>query len=373
MTEQKFDVFLCHNSEDKPAVIQIAQQLRQNNLTPWLDVWELQPGAIWQIALEQQIECIGAAAVFVGKQGLGPWQSEEIYAFLQEFIHRKCPVIPVMLPDAPQQPNLPIFLRNRHWVDFRMQDPDPLFQLAWGITGVKPSALLNTAQAIDTQTAATVGWAPPTIPPTAPLSVPEDDLSSEKGIDFKTIREKIAAEWAPPITPPVAPPPAPQDDLSSEKGIDYRKLRDLLKAGQWREADKETYETMIRAVSKEPGEWFTKEELLNFPCADLLTIDRLWVKYSQGKYGFSVQKKIWQECGSPTVSGKNWDKFCVRVGWLDTKASRYLKYDELKADFKISPEGEFPTVGVVEYDGSCRGCGWFYHEFVGSLLLKRNL
>jgi len=27
MMEQQFDVFLCHNSEDKPAVIQIAQQL----------------------------------------------------------------------------------------------------------------------------------------------------------------------------------------------------------------------------------------------------------------------------------------------------------------------------------------------------------
>jgi hypothetical protein len=137
MTEQKFDVFLCHNSEDKPAVIEIAQQLRQNGLNPWLDVWELQPGAIWQFALEQQIECIGAAAVFVGQQGLGPWQSEEVYAFLQEFIRRKCPVIPVMLPDAPQQPNLPIFLRNRHWVDFRLQEPDPLEQLIWGITGQK--------------------------------------------------------------------------------------------------------------------------------------------------------------------------------------------------------------------------------------------
>jgi hypothetical protein len=41
MAEQQFDVFLCHNSEDKPAVIEIAQQLQQNGLKPWLDVWEL--------------------------------------------------------------------------------------------------------------------------------------------------------------------------------------------------------------------------------------------------------------------------------------------------------------------------------------------
>jgi hypothetical protein len=108
MTEQQFDVFLCHNSEDKPAVMEIAQQLRQNGLKPWLDLWELRPGSIWQFVLEQQIENIGAAAVFVGQQGLGPWQEQEIYAFLQEFMRRKCPVIPVLLSDAPQQPRLPI-------------------------------------------------------------------------------------------------------------------------------------------------------------------------------------------------------------------------------------------------------------------------
>jgi hypothetical protein len=112
MAESQFDVFLCHNSEDKPAVRAIARQLQQNDLKPWLDLWELPPGAIWQYELERQIESIGAAAVFVGKQGIGPWQSEEIYAFLQEFIDRKCPVIPVMLSDAPKQPRLPIFLKK---------------------------------------------------------------------------------------------------------------------------------------------------------------------------------------------------------------------------------------------------------------------
>jgi hypothetical protein len=148
MADPQFDVFLCHNSEDKPAVISIAEQLKQNHLNPWLDVWELQPGAIWQFSLEQQIEKIGAVAVFVGQQGLGPWQSEEIYAFLQEFICRRCPVIPVMLPNAPQQPRLPIFLRNRHWVDFRVRNPDPMVQLIWGITGNRPEDRLDMAQTI---------------------------------------------------------------------------------------------------------------------------------------------------------------------------------------------------------------------------------
>ncbi|MFQ4136410.1 GUN4 domain-containing protein [Nodosilinea sp. PGN35] len=311
MTEQQFDVFLCHNSEDKPAVIEIAQQLRQNDLSPWLDVWELQPGAIWQFSLEQQIENIKAAAVFVGQQGLGPWQSEEIYAFLQEFISRKCPVIPVMLPNAPQQPKLPIFLRNRHWVDFRMQEPPPLVQLVWGITGIRPLVPLNTAQAINTQTAANLD----------------------------------AVVWASPTTIDIGKPPEPKDDLSSEKGIDYRKLRDLLKAGKWREADRETYEVMMRAVGKKSGTWFTQKELFELPCVDLLTIDRLWVKYSNNKFGFSIQKNIWQQCGRPQSSGQSWNLFCVQVGWQDANKVHYLEHQETRASFDKAPLGEFPRLG----------------------------
>ena len=220
-------VFLCHNSEDKPAVIQIAQQLQQNNLKPWLDVWELQPGAIWQYALEQQIERIGAVAVFVGQQGFGPWQSQEIYAFLQEFIGRQCPVIPVMLADAPQQPKLPIFLRNRHWVDFRLPAPDPLVQLVWGITGVRPSAPLDTAQVINTQPTATfsappppdpVGWSPPTTPlqpePVANVQRPPTVTSLSISAISAAIA-KVANVQRPPTVPsayrqdPIGPPPIP--------------------------------------------------------------------------------------------------------------------------------------------------------------------
>jgi formylglycine-generating enzyme required for sulfatase activity len=137
MSEQQFDVFLCHNSEDKAAVEQIALKLQKNGIKPWLDIWNLRPGTLWQDELQVQITTITAAAVFVGQKGLGSWQSEEISAFLEECRIRQCPVIPVILNNAPERLELPIFLRNRHWVDFRRQVPDPLQQLIWGITGRK--------------------------------------------------------------------------------------------------------------------------------------------------------------------------------------------------------------------------------------------
>ena len=137
MTE-KFDVFLCHNSEDKPQVKEIGEKLKEYSLKPWLDIWELRPGHSWQDILEEKIEEIHAAAVFVGKNGFGPWQKQELKAYLREFVNRNCPVIPILLSDTPEKPQLPLFLRGLTWVDFRTSDPDPMDQLIWGITGKKP-------------------------------------------------------------------------------------------------------------------------------------------------------------------------------------------------------------------------------------------
>ncbi|MEG3440421.1 toll/interleukin-1 receptor domain-containing protein, partial [Pannus brasiliensis CCIBt3594] len=137
-TPSQFHVFLCHNSKDKPEVKEIALELRSLGLKPWLDEWELRPGLSWQELLEEQIEYIHSAAVFIGSSGIGPWQNRELRAFLNEFVGRGCPVIPVLLATAPQQPQLPIFLRAMTWVDFRRADPDPMGRLIWGITGEKP-------------------------------------------------------------------------------------------------------------------------------------------------------------------------------------------------------------------------------------------
>lgn len=130
-----FDVFLCHNWADKPAVKSIAVDLKARGILPWLDEWELPPGQPWQPLLEQQIGSIRSAAVFVGAAGMGPWQEQELYSLLREFVSRRSPVIPVCLLDAPDKPELPIFLRAMTWVDFRLRDPDPIERLVWGITG----------------------------------------------------------------------------------------------------------------------------------------------------------------------------------------------------------------------------------------------
>jgi hypothetical protein len=144
---KQFDVFLSHNSKDKPAVRQLAEVLKGRGLRVWLDEWELVPGRPWQEALEQIIQTANSAAVLVGKDGLGPWEIPEMRACLTQFVNRKLPVIPVLLPGTAAEPKLPLFLQAFTWVDLRQGLTDEgLYRLQWGITGVKPAQIPASPQ-----------------------------------------------------------------------------------------------------------------------------------------------------------------------------------------------------------------------------------
>jgi len=110
---------------------------------------------------------------------------------------------------------------------------------------------------------------------------------------------------------------APQ--LRSAKGIDYRELEQLLEDKKWYEADQLTYRLMLKVSEREKEEWMDLDSIRNFPCKDLQTIDNLWIHYSNGFYGFSIQKKIYVECGGKLdlsyPSSRTWGKFCERTEW----------------------------------------------------------
>jgi hypothetical protein len=97
------------------------------------------PGRPWQEALEEIIEITKSAAVLVGADGLGPWEVPEMRGCRSEFVSRKMPVIPVLLPDAPIRSVLLLFLKQFTWVDLRGGLTEAgLDRLIWGITGKKP-------------------------------------------------------------------------------------------------------------------------------------------------------------------------------------------------------------------------------------------
>ena len=136
---ESFDVFLSHNSQDKPKVRKLVEALKLYGLRVWLDEEQLVLGHLWQEGLETIIQTTQAAVVLIGESGLGPWEEPEMRALLSEFVKRKMPVIPVLLPGTPAAPKLPLFLQSFTWVDLRDGLTDlGVEKLVWGITGVKP-------------------------------------------------------------------------------------------------------------------------------------------------------------------------------------------------------------------------------------------
>lgn len=139
----------------------------------------------------------------------------------------------------------------------------------------------------------------------------------------------------------------PEVELLSEKNVDYTQLRDLLAAGKWKEADQETLAVMVKAVGQEKENWrLNAESIETFPCTDLRTIDRLWVKYSDGRFGFSVQKRIWESVGGqPGESDYEiFQKFGYRVDWrvrnVDTPVPVYWDYSNFS--FSLKTSGHLP-------------------------------
>ncbi|NET00325.1 MAG: protein kinase [Sphaerospermopsis sp. SIO1G1] len=143
------------------------------------------------------------------------------------------------------------------------------------------------------------------------------------------------------------PPNNPEVELNSDVGMDYRKLRDLLKAGRWKEADVETRRVMLAVAKREKESWLDVNSINNFPCTDLRTIDQLWVKYSNGKFGFSVQKRIYQSFGGTRIKNPEiWDKFGDKVGWR--KRGSFKSYRNITYDIK-APEGHLPCCYMGDY------------------------
>ncbi|MGE5655177.1 MAG: GUN4 domain-containing protein [Actinomycetota bacterium] len=151
----------------------------------------------------------------------------------------------------------------------------------------------------------------------------------------------------------------------SSVGIDYSELKRLLAAKEWKKADLETAKVMwsaahlaILALSEDerkeiffdPDQVFTELDeniIKNFPCDDLNTIDKLWLKHSDGKFGFSIQKQIYQSLGGPQEF--DWeirDKFGNLTGWrVRDRSDKYYwrRFDQFEYDFGKAPRGHLPS------------------------------
>jgi hypothetical protein len=135
--------------------------------------------------------------------------------------------------------------------------------------------------------------------------------------------------------------------ISRSTGVNYTNLRDLLAAGKWKRADQETTRAMLQAAKREKEGWFRVKDFESFSCEDLGIIDQLWLSASKGKFGFSVQKEIYESLrGTREYNGEVWNKFGDRVGWR--KGGSWLYSSDLTYSDE-APKAHLPA-GSVERD-----------------------
>ena len=149
--------------------------------------------------------------------------------------------------------------------------------------------------------------------------------------------------------------------LVSARDIDYSELQNLLAKKKWQEADKNTWDLLCCSLGRRPGYYLQTADIKNLPCEDLLIIDQLWVKYTEGRFGFSVQKRIYEE-----VEG-DYPSFCDRVGWsLDNSNPLQSGLNlKLRLPFTQAPEipvGHFPS---RQWAG-----GYYWWRHAGTLAAK---
>mmetsp|Transcript_13166 Transcript_13166/g.27860 ORF Transcript_13166/g.27860 Transcript_13166/m.27860 type:complete len:210 (+) Transcript_13166:68-697(+) len=137
-------------------------------------------------------------------------------------------------------------------------------------------------------------------------------------------------------------------NLPSDCGMDYIPLATMLATGQFEEADQFTRDALITiSGSKEKGRDFVYfTDVKRIPNTDLATIERLWNKFSKGKFGYSVQKKTMRFCKG------DFEKFCQKIGWTTQdgdveRKKRWFGASEFTYDLKKAPKGHLPLTSAL--------------------------
>ena len=143
----------------------------------------------------------------------------------------------------------------------------------------------------------------------------------------------------------------------------YRHLHLLLAAQDFEAADDETWRLLV--AHPQNLDKLTIGAIESLSSEMLAIIDRLWQKYSQGRFGLTAQRQIYRELGgNMTFDYALWESFAARVGWYANDA--WLGYQELTFS-NSAPVGHLPACCIEHFNrqGPGKGvCGWWRLGFV---------
>ncbi|TWH53981.1 AAA-like domain-containing protein [Dulcicalothrix desertica] len=144
-------------------------------------------------------------------------------------------------------------------------------------------------------------------------------------------------------------------------GLKYSLEAKDLKAKNWEEADRKTDQLVLHIAKREKEGFLDTQSLEQFSCTELKEIDDYWKQYSNGHFGFSVQKDIYKETGNRLgLKPQDWNdkdtenyyNFARRVGWYNDKLEEtegrrqssggFMRYEDYIERIKDDPLN--PTV-----------------------------
>ena len=129
--------------------------------------------------------------------------------------------------------------------------------------------------------------------------------------------------------------------MPSSCGIDYADLQLALLREEFEEADRLTSCALRRLAGDQAVQrgYVYFSEVPPMEALDLTTIDRLWIAYSQGRFGFTVQARLLSALGG------RYDRLWPRIGWKkDGVWTRYPGSFQWSMD---APEGHMPLVNQL--------------------------
>ena len=135
--------------------------------------------------------------------------------------------------------------------------------------------------------------------------------------------------------------------LPSACGVDYVPLATMLATGDFEGADQFTRDALIKIAGEgaKKREYVYFTEVAKIPSIDLCTIERLWLQFSNGAFGYSVQKRVWD------IEKGDFDNFIRRIGWttVENESERKLRwYGQSEFIYTLkAPKGHLPLTSAL--------------------------
>jgi len=129
----------------------------------------------------------------------------------------------------------------------------------------------------------------------------------------------------------------------------YTQLKSYLANEQWQQADAESDRLLLQAAGKSSS--LDADSIDKLSCKTLQTIDEMWLQNSDGRFGFTPQKKAYQQTGNQFGQHieSTYEKFGDRLKWRTFDA--WSLYGDLKFT-KLAPPGHLPSPGRSPIDSN---------------------